>query len=235
MRYFDLHVHSAFSEGESTIEQLAKMAKQLGFSGICFAEYFSGRHQLKKLRKQIANVVDIDIFLGFEARNLRELKRLKNLRKQFDVLLVRGGNLRLNRAACETKEVDILTHPSFGRNDCGMNHVLMKLAAKNDVAIELNFRELLISTKKTRAAAIANMHKLVKLAKQYKAPVIICSGAVSYFELRDPLVLQSLGTQLGLTITEAKQAITEVPAKIIKRSLEHRSKNWIAEGIKIVE
>ena len=54
MRTFDLHVHSAFSEGESTIGQLAKRAEELGYSGICFSEYYEGRAQLEKLKAGIA-------------------------------------------------------------------------------------------------------------------------------------------------------------------------------------
>lgn len=238
MGYYDLHVHSAFSEGESSIEQLADMAMQLGYKGVCFSEYFEGKERLKKLKKEIAKAasnVGIDVSLGFEARTLRELAKLKNQRKLFDVLLVHGGDLRINRAACETKEVDILTHPSYGRYDCGLNHILAKLATKNNVAIELNFREILISTKKTRNVALANMREIVKLGKKYKVPVIICSGSISHWTLRDPLVLRSMGMQLGLTLKEAKEAVTKVPEAILARSKKKRGKDWIENGVKVVK
>lgn len=144
MKYYDLHVHSAFSEGESTIDQLAQRAKELGYIGICFAEYYEGRDQLHKLKECVAEAVrksGIEILLGFEARNEKELRKLADMRKMFDILLARGGDLKMNRAAVETREVDILTHPEHGRYDCGMNHVMARLAKKNNVAIELNFRE----------------------------------------------------------------------------------------------
>jgi ribonuclease P/MRP protein subunit RPP1 len=238
MNYYDLHIHSAFSEGESSIEQLAEMAKQLGYSGVCFAEYFGGSQQLNKLKNEtakIASKVGIEIFLGFEARTLSELDRLREWRRKFDVLLVRGGDLRLNRAACETKEVDILTHPSYGRYDCGLNQVLMKLAAKNNVAIELNFREILISTKKTRNIVLANMQELVKLAKKYKAPIILCSGSISHWTLRDPMCMQSMAMQLGLTLVEAKKAMTKVPEDITSSSKKKTRSNWVTDGVKIVK
>jgi ribonuclease P/MRP protein subunit RPP1 len=238
MDYYDLHIHSAFSEGESSIEELADMAMQLGFKGVCFSEYFEGKERLKKLKKEIAKAsanVGIDIFLGFEARTLGEIAKLKAWRKEFDVLLVHGGDLRVNRAACETKEVDILTHPSYGRYDCGLNHILARLAAKNNVAIELNFREILISTKKTRNTVLANMRELVKLGKKYKVPIIICSGSISHWTLRDPLVLRSMGMQLGLTLKEAKDAVTKVPESIIACSKKKTGKDWVENGVKIVK
>jgi len=237
MRFFDLHVHSAFSEGESTIEQLAKRADELGYRGICFSEYYEGRAQLEKLKAEIAKAqrkTKIEILLGFEARNTRELKRLADIKGMFDVLLARGGDLRMNRAAVEIKEVDILTHPEHGRYDCGMNHVMAKFAKRNNVAIEINFREVLTSTKKTRSRILANMRDNIALAKKYKMPIILCSGAISHWELCDPLSMTSMAEHLGMTLKQAKEAVSKVPEKILKLAKERKSKKWIIPGVKVV-
>src|SRR3989304_5954434 len=185
MAFYDLHVQSAFSEGESSIEQLASTAKLLGFSGICFAEYYKGEDQIKKLQAELQKVkekVGIEVFLGFEARNSKELNILAGNRKKFDVLLVHGGDIGLNREAVETPEVDILTHPEENRYDSGMNHVMMKFAAKNSVAVEINFRQILMSSKKSRSGVLQNIQNNVMLARKFHAPLIICSGAVSHWE-----------------------------------------------------
>jgi ribonuclease P/MRP protein subunit RPP1 len=236
MKFFDFHVHSAFSEGESTIEQIAERAKELGYSGICFSEYYEGRARLEKLKVEIAKAqqkTKIEIFLGFEARNTHELRRLADMRRMFDVLLAHGGDLKMNRAAVETKEVDILTHPEHGRYDCGMNHVMAKLAKENDVAIEINFREILMSTKKTRSHVLANMRTNIELAKKYKMPIIICSGAISHWELRDPLCMSSMTEQLGLPLKNAKEAVSKVPEGIAEKIKERKSEKWVMPGVKI--
>lgn len=234
MKFFDLHVHSAFSGGQSSLEQLASTAKDLGYTGICFAEYFQNENQLKKLKEDIVKVsgkVGIKIYLGFEARNPRELHNLAERRKMFDVLLAQGGDLTMNRIACETPEVDILTHPENNRVDSGLNHVLIKLAAQNNVAIEVNFRNILIASKKTRNFAMKNISNNVKLAKKFHAPTILCSGAVSHFELKDPQIMISMANQLGLEIDEAKESISKIPEDIIKRSAERKSEKWIMPGV----
>lgn len=236
MKAFDMHVHSAFSEGESTIEQLAQRAKELGYAGICFSEYYEGRAQLEKLKAKIAGAskkTKIEILLGFEARNTRELKRLTDMRRLYDVLLARGGDLRLNRAAVEAREVDILTHPEHGRYDCGMNHVMAKLAKKNNVAIEINFREILTSTKKTRSRILTSMRDNIALVKKYKMPIILCSGSISHWELRDPLCMSSMAEQLGLPLKQAKEAVSKVPEKIVKRVKERKSKKWVMPGVRV--
>ncbi|MEM5794615.1 MAG: RNase P subunit p30 family protein [Candidatus Aenigmatarchaeota archaeon] len=237
MKFFDFHVHSAFSGGESSLEELASMAKKLGYSGFCFTAYPLEKREEEILKTEIERVkkeFGIEIFLGFEARNLRELRTLAKRRKDFDVLLVRGGDLELNREACETPEVDILTHPELGRQDSGLNHVLAKLAAKNFTAIEVNFREIMFTTKKTRCLVLKNIQQNIKLAQKYKAPLIICSGAINHFEMRDPYSLVSLGYELGLELKEAKQAVSKIPQEIVKRIRERKSKNWIIPGVKVI-
>lgn len=236
MEFFDLHVHSAFSEGTSSLEQLAETAKKLNYSGFCFVEYFQNDEQIKKRYSEVEKVaqkIGIEIFLGFEARNPHEIEILAQKRKKFDILLVQGGDLKMNRVAVETPEVDILTHPSFERNDSGLNHVLMKLAKENNVAIEINFREILINERKSRSKVISNMISNVNLAKKIHAPLIICSGSLSHWELRDPIELSSFMMELGLKTNEATDCISKVPEKIVLQNKERKSQKWIAPGVKI--
>lgn len=237
MQAYDLHVHSAFSGGSSSLEELASTAKQLGYTGICFVAYpMSEREEgiLKAEIERVKKIFKIEILLGFEARNRKELENLKRRRKEFDILLVRGGSLKMNRLAVETRGVQILTHPEYERFDPGLNHVLAKLAAKNNVAIEINFREVIVTSKRTRENVLRNISKDVMMAKKFHAPIIICSGALSHWMMRDPYVLSSFATQVGLELKEAKDAITKVPKKIIEEAKERRSKGWVMEGVKIL-
>lgn len=236
MRYFDLHMHSGFSGGESSLEQLASTAKELGYGGICFAEYFQNENQLKKLKQELARVsrkIGIEVYLGFEARSASELHKLVERRKMFDILLVQGGDLKMNRLACETPQVDILTHPENNRNDSGLNQVLVKLAAKNNIAIEINFREILLASKRTRNNIMKNISNNIRLAKKFHAPIILCSGGISHFELKDPLVMISMANQLGMELNEGKKSISKIPENIIKQSKERNSNKWIMPGVKI--
>lgn len=220
------------------MEQLASTAKELEYSGICFAEYFKNYYQAKNLYEQIGKIrknVGMEIFLGFEARSRKELDNLSAIRRKFDVLLVRGGDLELNRSACETPEVDILTHPEYERFDSGLNHVLVKLAAKNNVAIEMNFREILITSKGTRSRALSSIENNIRLAKKFHAPVILCSGAISHFELRSPECMVSIANQLGLELNEARNSVSKIPEKILNQSKERKGGKWISPGIKVVK
>lgn len=237
MRFFDLHVHSAFSGGRSSLDQIAETAKSLGYSGICFSAYYEGDAQLKRLREEVSKASEkfkIKIFLGFEARNPGELEKLRQIRRRFDVLLVRGGDIKLNRLAAETPEVDVLTHPEMGRSDPGMNDVLFRLAARNGVALEVNFREVMEASKGTRAKVIRSISQNVILAKRLKAPIVACSGALSHFELKDPLVLSSFVSLLGLSPKDSAMCVSKNPEKILSESQRRKDERWVMPGVKVV-
>jgi len=238
MNYYDFHLRSEFSEGESSIQDFANRAKLLGYKGICFSEYFQGKEHIEELKEKcekIAKETNIQIFVGFQARNIKELGKLTRLRRNYDVLLVTGGKLNLNRKAVETPEVDILLHPEFERRDSGFNHTMAKLAKENNVAIEVSFREILLSSKNTRAHIIHNISNNIKLCKKYKAPIILCSGAFSHLQMKDPKVLISMGTLLELEINDSKKSLSEVPSKIIEMAKERQSDQWVRSGVKVVK
>lgn len=238
MNHYDFHVHSMFSGGESTIEEIAKRSLRLGYSGICFSEHFKDESQINKLKeadKEITKKTGIDFFIGLEADNRQQLEKLVRIRREYDVLLVNGGDIKLNRLAVETPEVDILTHPESGRKDSGLNHVMAKLAAKNNVAIEINFKKILLSSKGTRARIMDNMDNNVAICRKVGAPMIICSGAASHWQIKDPKVLIAMGCLLGMKFDEAKKSVTEVPANIIKMVKERQNENWIRPGVKVVK
>jgi ribonuclease P/MRP protein subunit RPP1 len=238
MDYYDFHLRSEFSEGESSIKDFANRAKLLGYRGICFSEYFQGKEYLEELKKKcekISKETNIQIFAGFQARNIKELGKLTRLRRNYDVLLVTGGKLNLNRKAVETPEVDILLQPEFERRDSGFNHTMAKLAKENNVAIEVSFREILLSSKNTRTHIIHNISNNIKLCKKYKTPIVLCSGAFSHLQMKDPKVMISMGTLLGLGINDAKKSLSEVPYKIIEMVKERQSDNWFRPGVKVVK
>jgi len=238
MNYYDFHVRSDFSEGESSIQDFAIRAKLLGYNGICFSEFFQNKRHMEDLKekcKDLGKKIGIDIFVGFQARNTRELNKLVPIRREYDALLVMGGDINLNRKAVETPEVDILLHPEFERRNSGFNHTMAKLAKKNNVAVEVNFRSILLSSKNTRAHIIHNISENVRLCKKFKVPIIICSGAISHLQMRDPKVLISMGTLLGLELNESKKYVSEVPMSIIKMSKERQGDKWIRPGVKVVK
>ena len=137
--FFDLHVHGN--------ENIIKEAERLGYAGIAVTRYleeynyeFSKEFNDLKASSGILLKKCIEIV----CKNPGDLKKkVQKSRKNADIIMVRGGDLKINRAACEERSIDILSQPYRSRRDTGINHVLAKKAAENNVAIEINLKNLL--------------------------------------------------------------------------------------------
>ncbi len=238
MKAFDLHVHTNQSIGENSLEDVIDFAKRLGWSGVAVCDVFENEDKLikqKLLIDELRPKHDIDIAHGVEIRtdDANKIKPIvQKLRKNVELIIVRGGDLALNRAALETPEVDILSHPEFQRNDSGVDHVLAKLAADNQVCIELNFREALYSFRKSRAHILTHMRRNVALSKKFGFPVVVTSGAYSKWEMRGARELAAFGTMVGLELENAMNAVSGFR---VERNRARLSGGWVMPGVEKVE
>jgi ribonuclease P/MRP protein subunit RPP1 len=226
MNFYDLHVHP-----EIDPKKMIEFAKLLGWDGICFV--FKSLREIEKFKKTFESNQGLDIAFGLkiEVKNPEELKKIvRNVRREVELISIFGGDLEINRKACETPEVDILTHPEFERNDSGLDHVTVKLAKENNVSIEFNFRELLFSYKKSRADVFSKMLKNAKLVRKYNAPFIITSGALDPHDLRSPSDLISFGRVLGLDPKKTKLSFS---GSILKENRKRLASEWVMPGVEI--
>lgn len=145
------------------------------------------------IQSELVNIIDVP------------LKELRNtIHKKKDLIIVQGGDEKINRAALEDKKVDILLCPEknsrrdlmFSRRS-GLNQVLCKLAAKNDVAIGFDFSYLLNSSGKERAKILGRMKQNVRFCKKYKVKMVFSSFARTKYELRSTDFLKTFQRILG--------------------------------------
>ncbi len=161
--------------------------------------------------KQLSFVQDkaIEKFLGIETELISVIEgSVKELRKEImnkkGLIVVQGGDLDVNRFAVENKKVDILLSPEknskkdlmFSRRS-GLNQVLCKLAAKNNVAVGFDFSYLLNSSGKQRARILGRMRQNVKFCKKYKVKMVFSSFARNKYELRSDDFLRVFSRVLG--------------------------------------
>ena len=227
MNFYEYHVHP-----EIDLEGVVKTLEKLRWSGACFV--CNSIEKIKELKNEMKNLeTNLDIAFGYKIEtdkpnNVTKLAR--RFRRRVEIILVHGGKLEINRKACETPEVDILTHPELGRNDGGLDYVMAKLAKENHVAIEFNFRNLLLSYGKIRSAVFSSMLNNARLVKKYKAPFVLTSGAVEPYDLRSPSELIAFGRTLGLNSKDVKLSLSD---GIIKENRKRLGGRWIMPGVEI--
>lgn len=239
MKFYDLHVQSNLSGGENTIEQIAEFAKKLGYSGIAICDNFQGLEKLKELENEIKKLkTDIEIYLGvnIQSQDVRALKEMiSKVREKVMIVIVSGGDYSINRAACEDPRVDILSHPEAGRIDSGLDQPCLELATQNNVAIQINFKEIVYSFRRPRSYILNHIAKNIRMCNHFRTPMIICSGAQSIWDMRSPRELISIANVLGMDISKAFLSISSVPIEIIENNKKTLEGKKITEGVEIVE
>lgn len=222
--FFDFHVHDI---------QLAEEAKRLGYSGIAFIQSSKNEGKADKI-DEIKD--DFKIFSGIEiyAKNPEDLKKkVMKFREKKDVVIVNGGNIKINRAACEDPRVDILSHPYKNRRDSGINHVLAKKASENNVAIEFSINQVIKTRLSIRAKLLSQFRQILKLQRKFGFPLIITSNAYSIYDLRTPNDIIAFTGCLEMTSDEIMDALSKNPINIIERS--RIRKNVIVKGARTIE
>ncbi|MFH0832901.1 MAG: RNase P subunit p30 family protein [Candidatus Aenigmatarchaeota archaeon] len=230
MPFYDMHVHTSLSIGENTVEEVAEFAKRLNLAGIGIARYYDRTEELTKI-----DGIDIVSCIILKPNSVEELERTaKKSRNKAEILMVHGGDYDINRAACENPLIDILCHPELGRKDSGLDHICTKAAKENNVAIEINFREILESYKKRRVHILSAMQRNVKLAKGYGAKLVTTSAAVSKWGMRTGRELASIAHLLGLELGDAITTTSTIPEEMIKANREKLAGKRF-EGVSVVE
>jgi len=230
-KFYDFCVHAA-PDGDSTAQELISLARHFGYSGIALANHSD---KLPDRKPVLPSVEDFEVFRGIELveENPSKLHSLiGKFRSSMDVLIVHGGSEAVNRAALENPRVDILNHPAFDRSS-GLNQVLAKAAAENGVAIGITLRPLLHSRGSRRIRLLSDLKANLELARKYDVSLVLCSDAVSCFDLRSPMEMLALAEVCGLGEDEALEAISAVPEKIIARN--RPGPGYVREGIEVLE
>jgi len=212
--FFDFHIHEH--------EELVAEAQRLGYAGIALIRHVNkSQNSQQSSYNHIKKENSIKVYEGVEisAKNQDDLKRkAQKLRKKAQILLVHGGDLKVNRAACENPQVDILSHPYRSRRDSGINHVIGRKAAENKVAIELNLKYLFKVRSSHRYRVLSYFRDILKLQRKFKFPLIITSGGHSIYDLHTPRDIMALNSCFGMSREETIGALSQTPQNIIKRS-----------------
>jgi ribonuclease P/MRP protein subunit RPP1 len=226
MNFYEYHLHP-----EIDIEGMLRMLENMGWKGACFVcKSLEAIEQVKKILEKTKSTIDVSFGYKIEASPEHVPVTARKVRKRAELVLVHGGDLEVNRKACETPEVDVLAHPEQGRNDGGLDYVMAKMAKKNGVAIEFNFRSLFLSYKKTRSDAFSKMLENAELVRKYKTPFILTSGAVEPYDLRSPSELLSFARLLGLN---SKQAKLSLSGRMLEENRKRLGGKWVMPGVEV--
>jgi ribonuclease P/MRP protein subunit RPP1 len=207
-----------YSKSKEYLDEIENEINLISNPDFDLTEVSSGSHLNSNPNSNSNRNGNFEVISGIKIfpKNAEDLKKqIRNSRKKTNVLMAVGGDLKINRAACENIKLDILSRPYYKRRDCGINHVLAKEAARNDVAIELNVCDVLRARSPLRSKIMAHFQEIIKLHRKFKFPLVMGSGAVSLYDMRNPRDLIAFSQCFGLNKKEANLALSHNPRNIV--------------------
>ena len=232
--FFDLNIKGSSLENNI---RLANEASEYGWSHVNFSynqnEFRDALNLKEELESNLNDVIGFDYTLEIKSNNINEIRKYTNkFRNKASCISVVGGDLKVNRAVVENIRVDVLSRPYLNRFDSGLNHVLAKEAKKNDVAIELCFKDVLRSYLSHRAKFISNFKDVYTLYRKFDFPLVLSSGADSVFDIRTTNDFIAFFKQTGLCDAEIEKSFKT--SKNILEFNENRDR-MILKGVRRVD
>jgi ribonuclease P/MRP protein subunit RPP1 len=220
-----VHAHP---DGEATVRRLALTAAEDGYEGLVVRNHGdSGAVDAASIGEDSG----IDVVAGVEVR-AEERSRVAGLigshRGDRTVVCVHGGAEPVNRLACEDPRVDVLAHPT---REGPIDHVLVRAAADNGVALEFSLARVLRAAGGRRVRALRRLRTLRELVRKYDAPHVVSADPVSHLQLRAPRELAALGGVLGADPEWVREGLAEW-GRIVARNRERASERFIQPGVR---
>jgi ribonuclease P/MRP protein subunit RPP1 len=223
----------AHPDGDSTVARHALTAAGSDYDGIVVRNH--GDAQADYDADAISDAYDIDVAAGAEVRAAdpsRASGFVGNYRSDRTVVVVHGGDRRINRFAVEQPTVDVLAHPM--REDGDFNHVLANAAADNGVRVEFDFGPVLRASGGTRVRAIKELRKLRELVEDADAPFVVSASPSNHLQIRAPRDIIALGETIGFDADTVREGLAEW-GRVVERNRERQSDSVIEPGVRLDE
>jgi len=221
----------AHPDGDSTVARHALTAADSGYDGIVVRNH--GDEQADYDADEISDAYAIDVAVGIEVRAddpSRASGFVGNYRSDRTVVVVHGGDRRINRFAVEQPTVDVLAHPM--REDGDFNHVLANAAADNGVRVEFDFGPVLRASGGSRVRAIKELRKLRELVEDAGAPFVISASPTNHLQIRAPRDIVAVGETIGFDADTVREGLTEWD-RVVERNRERQSEAVIEPGVRL--
>ena len=158
-------------------------------------------------RNKKTNFKHAELSMGINILNANsnEIRKIINkYRNKSNYISCLGGDLKVNRSVCENHRIDVLSRPYYKRRDSGMNHVLAKEAQRNNVAIELCFRDILNNRLKYRARVISSFKEIMMFHRKFKFPLILTTDSKSIYHVRSTMDFTIILKRLSISIRKGR-------------------------------
>ena len=206
---------------------LLSHARQLGYSAVgCVGD---------KPSDAPINVVSR---LDIAPRSQQDLGRaLNRSRLKHEVISVLCLSKGVARQAAKDPRVDLLRFPGnpSRRKNVWLDRQNASAAGIGGCSYEVVARDLLTQDPGTLGYLIKQLRKEVVNARRYDVPVVVSSGAVSIYGMRDPMSLAALMSLAGLGEEESLDMVSVNPSALVERNRDKLSESYVSPGVRVMD
>jgi len=217
-KFYDLMVH--LTGEKDSIALLISAAGEFGYSGIAVLDLKKNITDMNKLPEDFSLFSAVEVS-GKPSKLREEIKKYKDTS---DIVIVRGRDEDIARAALETERLDILLQP------VKFNDVLGKLASDNSIVIGFDIGSIIHTKGDERVGELRIMRTNLKYTRKYELQMILTCEPYSPYDFRSPREVSSLASLFGMSPREAVDAMSAVPLDIIRK----KGAGYIQEGVEIM-
>ncbi len=229
--YVDLHVLPRVDD-EKSCRQMAVVLSTAGYRYIGLA-LPSGlmQYRVSSLRNIFSEVgIETALRIDLAPTSRRELLwLLRRFRSAYDIISVKCVNETVAGVACRDRRVDIVFFDSHNRR-VRFNHSFANLLRG---ALEFNLISAFL--KERNDDVFIRIAHETAVAREHKVAVVLSSGCESAMMVRTPLQLAGIGTVMGLSREQSLSGVSDAPRLILTRNQCRRSKEYVEEGVRIVQ
>ncbi len=197
-----------FPEGNE--KEFVELCGKLGNKGLVF---------LYKRKEDFAELSKLKTRLYLCNGIIADFKGIQNARRHSELVVVKSSDK--DRLVLEKSKADVL----FGLEESavkdfmhqrasGLNQILCRLAAKNNMLIGFSFSSLLSSSGSRKAQIFGRMMQNIALCRKYNVKTAIASFAKSPYEMRASRDLEALFALAGMHPKECKESLEALEKRI---------------------
>lgn len=234
--FADLHLR--VNPTEQSAQGLIERAAKFGYAqiGIPFTTQLDDA-QIGSLKTACAKAgLDFVVRADFKPRNQEDLMRfLRKFRRKAEVICIVCDDKEIARSAAKDHRVDLINFPSLDYHKRFFDRAEAELAVSNQTALEVDVKSLLALEGPPRVRLLSCIRREVALAKEFHVPLVFSSGVSEAHLMRMPRDLASIAYLFGLNETEALDAVSTNPARIVVVNREKLGPKFVAPGITVIK
>lgn len=234
--YADLHLCSHVGNIEETRDMVEKSA-ELGYCAVGITLPIGVAQEEVQKAREVCKLAGVDLVARIDLTPRKAtdlLKDLGRLRRRIEVIAVRCFSKEVARQAAKDRRVDLISFPSTDRRKRFFDSAEAELASTASASLEVDMAPLLYTRGFTRIRLLAALRKEMLVAKKFRVPIVLSSGASDIHLLRKPEDYAFLSYLFGLDYHEAKKAFSQNPQALIERNRRKLSSDYVAPGVYIV-